>query len=77
MTDTPERSYDGCPREGLGYLHLWRAGVAYAELAETQPDWRTPAIMEDAETGLQWTEYLDADTMSLFHFFCFWGYVNG
>lgn len=72
MTDTPERSYDGCPREGLGYLHLWRAGVAYAELAEATPDWM--AVVQP-EHGAPM--FMTADAMSFHHFFTFWGAVDG
>lgn len=72
MTDTQERSYDGCPREGLGYLHLWRAAKEYAELAETEPD--ATYVVTELNGDLR---IADADALSLHHFFCFWGYVDG
>lgn len=75
MTDTQERSYDGCPH--LGWRHLWNSGVKYAAMSEEHPPWGIMSTVDDAVTGEPVSLYVDADAMSLYHFFTFWGYVDG
>ena len=70
MTDAPDSTaYHGCPH--LAYLPWWRAGVAYAEMEADD------GLLYHMRTQDGAIVAMTAAEMSFYHFFLFWGFLDG